>query len=217
MRKPRIESILKRKKPVIPSRDSILIVCEGAVTEPKYLESVKSIYGISSAQVKVTGEECGSSPKSIVEYAKEESKNGYFDKVYCVFDKDKHESFNEAIAQIGSLEKSKKRPSFRAIVSNPCFEIWLLIHFVYTTKNYASIPGRSICEQVISDLKKYFPGYRKGCKCIYEIVSPRQDVAIINAKKLKEYIESSGATSPMTDMYELIEKLISLKNIHIHT
>ena len=217
MRKPKTSSKIKRKKSTIPSYDSILIVCEGAVTEPKYLNSLKSAYGISSAMVTVAGEECGSSPKSIVEYAKTESKNGFFDKVYCVFDRDKHDSYYEAISQIDSLDRSRKWPSFRAIVSTPCFEIWILLHFIYSTKDYASIPGRSICEQVISDLKVHFSSYRKGCSCIYDLISSNQQKAIANAKRLRVHIDQSGATGPTTDMDELVEKLISLQKVIIPT
>jgi len=218
MRTPKSKNDIKREKPRRSSLNSLLIVCEGSVTEPSYLEEIKRFYNINPANIVIHGERCGSSPKSVVTFAKKESKEDDYDKVFCVFDRDKHDSFDSAIDQISSLNRNIKWPSFIAIISNPCFEFWILLHFRYTTKIYTPIAGKSLCQQVIKDLNEEFPGgYTKGCGNLFSSIREHQERAIKNAKKLKAYLDTTGATSPMTDMHELLLEMISLKKLSNHT
>lgn len=83
---------LARRKPRREPYAKVLIVCEGAKTEPNYFNGLKDHYELNSANVEITGES-GSSPAGIVKYAKqryrkEKEAGDPFDKVYCVFDQD---------------------------------------------------------------------------------------------------------------------------------
>jgi hypothetical protein len=70
--------------------DLVLIVCEGGKTEPKYLQELRDAFRLSAANIRIAGDECGSSPRSVVDYAlktyREEKK---YNRVFCVFDKDR--------------------------------------------------------------------------------------------------------------------------------
>src|SRR5579871_2900240 len=68
---PKFSSKLVRKSKGAPTVPRVLIVCEGSKTEPNYLKDVCKYLGIGSAVVHVVGEECGSAPLTLVEYAKE--------------------------------------------------------------------------------------------------------------------------------------------------
>ncbi|HDZ61640.1 MAG TPA: RloB domain-containing protein [Nitrospirae bacterium] len=80
----------------------------------------------------------GSSPISVVKHSKEryneEKRTGdAFDRVFCVFDKDSHESYTRALDEV---EKAKPKNIFKAITSIPCFEYWLLLHYEFSTKPF---------------------------------------------------------------------------------
>jgi len=52
-----------------------------------------------------------------------------------VFDRDEHSSYSAAIEKVRQLDCAKKNKErtpivFRAVPSNPCFELWYLLHFV---------------------------------------------------------------------------------------
>ncbi len=126
------------------------------------------------------------------------------DKAYCVLDSDFDEKKDEQIAKAGKKAKSK---SIEVIVSGPCFEIWYLSHFIFSTKQYTSN------EEVIKELEKYIPGYTKSKDGIYELLFPFQEKAIGNAKKLEAYnIQNekrihSVEFMPSTEVYRIIEDI----------
>lgn len=85
---------LERKKAKRSSIEKVLIVCEGAKTGPNYFEELKDYYQLNTADVVVDGN-CGSDPWSVYQHAQELAKeakidNDPYDKIFCVFDKDKH-------------------------------------------------------------------------------------------------------------------------------
>lgn len=88
--------------------------------------------------------------------------------------------------------------------SNPCFELWYLLHFRYSTKPYNS------CKEVIDELKKYMPDYRKN-RCDFNILEPHTHEAIKNAKQLQtsmvlnSYNKNSIVNNPNTDIYKIVE------------
>ena len=133
-----------RKKARRAPYAKVLIVCEGEKTEPNYFEALKDHLALNSANIYVTGE-CGSSPVSIFGYAmqryRDEQRRGDpFDKVFCVFDRDAHDTYQQALDKIAA---AKPKDTFVATTSVPCFEYWLLLHFDYTTAPFALLGRRA--------------------------------------------------------------------------
>ena len=79
---------LKRSEPTKKESDRVLIVCEGAKTEPAYFRRLREVYRLSSANIYVTPAN-GSDPDSVVAFAEEQLEKNY-DRIYCVFDRDNH-------------------------------------------------------------------------------------------------------------------------------
>lgn len=71
--------------------------------------------------------------------------------------------------------KNKLPNDIKLIVSNPCFELWFLNHFVYSTRPYSN-------EEVINSLKRYVPVYTKSFD-MYDKINNRLEQAIKNSKK----------------------------------
>ena len=119
-------SYARKSQKRIPRR--IYIFTEGSKTEPKYFREFIQYYKISQAQVKVIGRETtASSPKSVIEamdYYKKSNPVKTKNDIYCmVIDTDRWgKNLKEAV------DDAHQRRYFVAL-SNPCFEIRLLMHF----------------------------------------------------------------------------------------
>jgi len=216
-RKQRLAASLKRKKPKKSPYDRVLIVCEGAKTEPNYLKEIRDTYRLNTANIDICGDECGSDPLSVVNYAISKFRKDLdYDRVYCVIDRDKHTTFDTAIDKLRQTRLGKG-VIFAAIISVPCFEFWLLLHFIYTTRQFCAPGSSSNCELVISELdnNERIPGYRKGALNILALTKDKLPNAIKNAKQLQQHNQSTGTYNPATNMHELIEYLISLNTRHV--
>ena len=213
-RKAKTAKQLARRQASRASYERVLIVCEGSKTEPNYFCALVSDLELNSANVEIDGG-CDSSPKSIVEYAKRlyiaEKKTGNgFDKVFCVFDKDSHETYDDALICIQSM---KPKGVFVSINSVPCFEYWLLLHFNFTTKPFEASGNGSSCVNLIDELKKYLPDYEKGDDNIYSDPSGQMERAIAYSKRALIQAEKSGSDNPSTLVHELVEYLQDLKKV----
>jgi hypothetical protein len=211
-RKQRLVESLQRKKSRKAPYDRVLIVCEGAKTEPNYLSEIRDAYRLSTANIDICGEECGSAPLSVVNYAiKKFSEDPDYDRVYCVIDRDKHTTFDAAIDKLRQ-SRLGETVIFTAITSVPCFEFWLLLHFGYTTRQFCAPGKASNCELIITELNKKsrIPGYNKGARNIFALTRKLLPGAIKNATQLQQHNQATGASNPATNMHELIEYLMSL-------
>lgn len=202
---------IDRRKASREPYDRVLIVCEDSKSTPSYLEAIRDDLKLNLANIKICGKECGSAPISVVNYATDlMKKDTGYDKVYCVIDRDRHPNFREA------LQKAKGK-KIEVIVSIPCFEYWLLLHYDYITTPFQAAQG-SHCEEVIKALKKYEPNYEKGKNFLKQHYScclkEKQDTAIKNARKRESECQHEKLLenkNPYTQMYLLIEYLSNIK------
>ena len=101
-RKQKATETASRRKANRKPYDKVLIVCEGSKTEPLYFQELIDHYEIHTANVKISGS-CGSDPLSVAEHGiqlyEEElcSQSEPFDRVYCVFDRDAHPTYQHAL------------------------------------------------------------------------------------------------------------------------
>ena len=98
-----------------------------------------------------------------------------------------------------------------AVPSIPCFEFWLLLHFIYTTRPFNAPAGDSICFKVVKELEKHLSGYRKGDRNIFDNLRDNLDRAIANAHRLDQFHQISGTDNPSTQVHCLVEYLLNLK------
>jgi hypothetical protein len=190
----------------------VLIVCEGERTEPFYFEGLKSHYQLNSANIEITGD-CGSAPISIFEHAnkrfKEEDRAGDpFDKVFCVFDKDQHDTYNETLKMIRSAEP---KDTFVAINSVPCFEYWLVLHYEYTNKAFGNLHKNSAANQMVRELLRFMPDYEKGQNDIFSRLVQSLEFAKTNAERALTAAQRSHTDDPSTHVHELVEFLQNIK------
>ncbi len=205
------------------SYDKILVVCEGEKTEPIYFEEIRVVLGIDFANIEIDGS-CGSSPINVVNRAyllhREALQSGdSYNRVFCVFDKDSHTTFEEAIERINQIncelseQGLKEQSRFEGIISIPSFEYWFLLHYNPTTKPYAATPTKSVGDHVIDDLKKYLPGYKKTQKGLFSKSQNEGTLegALANSRRIYKASLKSGNINPSTNVHELIEYLRDVK------
>lgn len=216
MAKDRNKKSFARKAPKREPYEKVLIVCEGKKTEPSYLRDAAYYFQIHTANILITGDS-GAAPVSVVDFAIAKfEKTPDYDRVYCVFDRDQHPSFNLACQKIQrtTLEKKegKKRlgkAHFEAITSDPCFEYWLLLHYTYTTKpldNFAAVS---------TELKKIpeMVNYQKGQLELFDLTRQHLKKASERAERANEDAKKNNTTNPTTKFYELMEYLGNIRKI----
>lgn len=214
-RKAREASVLSRQQAVRKQNKRYLIVCEGEKTEPLYFGEMVSFLQIPEFQVRIAPNQ-GSSPDKIVSHAlslfEKDSKQGDpYDKVFCVFDRDEHSTYDMAMSRIDDLIKSKK--PFSAITSTPCFEIWFLLHFTYTEMPFTKKGKKTACENLISKLKTYplMKNYEKNTTGFFVLLQKKLQFAIKSAERLRQSSQNSGSQNPLTNVDLLIEDIQALK------
>jgi hypothetical protein len=214
----RRERELRRIQEIRAVHDLVLIICEGSKTEPNYFKALRAYLHLNKEMIVIPDRLKGNDPLSLVktaeaEFLKEQKKDpekqGY-DHVFVVFDKDSHASYNDALQKMTSMSK-KTNGKFEAIISIPCFEVWLLLHFEEATRPYAASGNNSICDNVIHDLKRYIHDYEKGSRGVFEATYPTVDKAIAFAQSLEIRHKRDGTDNPLTKVHRLITYLQVIK------
>lgn len=192
---------LRRRRGFREPRARFLIVCEGKVTEPLYFKEIGRIErGIVELEIVP-----GGVPKAVVERAvqmKKESEreakrrrdqNLRYDCVWCVFDVDNHPLVPEA-------KEQAQANAIDVAISNPCFELWFLLHFQEQTAHIERGRVQHLC-------RGHMPGYEKVPPC--DALMPHLSEAIERAIRLENWQESrfNAGENPSTGVYRLIQRI----------
>jgi len=166
-------------------RPTFFVFCEGE-TEEAYVAFLRSEYRVPiEIDTKVAGNRI--TEKYIANYKQRKSIHEK-DITFLMYDCD--------VPEI--VDKLQKIKNVTLLLSNPCFELWYLLHFQNQT---AELTKRE-CEE---KLNKYTKQYKKGllCENIKDKILKNQDKAIERAKSL------TGFENPSTNIYVLAEKLLA--------
>lgn len=198
-------SSLRRRASFRDPKKRILIVCEGAVTERRYFYDLKQHARNPLVEVEIsrhTGD-----PLQVVQHADERNRaagaaarrerddNLLFDQVWAVFDVDEHTR----------LEAAKRLAAANGIelaVSNPCFELWALLHFQDQTSHTER-------DRVRTTLQRHLPGYDKLLD--FGKMHPAYAEAVRRATSLDTQADAHGESgrNPTTGVYRLTAVILS--------
>lgn len=110
-------------------------------------------------------------------------------------------------SQIAAADRLANGTYAKQIVSNPCFEVWFLDHYHYTTRQFRS------SADVVAELSTVCPGYAKGRQDMYELTKDALQTAVKNAKKQEQHCLDAGnkphtsAFQPSTEVYRIMEAI----------
>jgi hypothetical protein len=190
---------LKRRSPFRKVLPRILIVCEGTKTEPGYFEDFRQRY----RRVVELELSPGGVPKTLVERAAEMKKdadaragkdeNERYDEVWCVFDIDDHPKIDDA-------KQQARDNGIKLAISNPCFELWVLLHFQEQSAHISRAKLRAEC-------RKHLPRYEKDLPT--EKLNPHYDNAATRARKLDAWQQQQDrqGANPSAGVYKLTEAI----------
>lgn len=99
----------------------------------------------------------------------------------------------------------KEYPHIDIVTSNPCIEVWYLLHYRYTTQ-YMSSP------ECIKKLRHELPNYSKN-KDIYNQLMPNFQNALDNLEKLKEFHSTNNDKNPFTEIDLILQEFQSKKDL----
>ena len=129
-RRPGERKSLRRAEAVDAPRRTVLVFCEGTKTEPEYLRALKrerTVREVASVEIRVASRRSGSEPLALVKAAVKacDPSTREVDEIWCLYDVEwpkNHPHLREA-AELA------ERHHVRVAISNPCFELWLILHF----------------------------------------------------------------------------------------
>ena len=204
---------LGRRPPHLSGKPRILILCEGARTEPTYFNWLKYDKRLTSVVVRRSrANQIG--PPGLLKRARNELRNDPgWDEIYCVLDHDGRDSaVGKLEAELTAMNRKRASTKVEMILSDPCFELWLLLHFEFTDRPYTSVRGgRSACADVIEQLQRHIPGYRKNTTHYLKLVEGRVSDALSNADQLNRLSpETRLRRSPYTNVSKLVARLLEL-------
>lgn len=194
-----------RGRPIREPALRILIVCEGEVTEREYFEGFRR--WCKNPRVEIDFEGPAGVPLTLVRRAKElrdradreASRTGddflRYDEVWCVFDVDDHPFVPDARFQA-------RAANLRLAMSNPCFELWLLLHF-------AENPGMQHRDELKARLCSHMPNVSEK-HVDFEMLVAGYDAAYHRAERLARDAHERGddvTGNPSTEVYLLADSI----------
>jgi RloB-like protein len=181
----------------------------------QYFEGFKK--ELRSQRIIVIAEHQGSDPASVVAAAKaavnerlQSIKDGKtiedpFEEVWIVFDTEGPQNVQRCNAAKAAIEQCREL-EYKTAVSNPCFEFWILLHYVYHVQPIQD--GAAACKL----LRKYVPQLSKNLNC-FPIVREWLEEAIKRSKRIIRercsYREASHPCNchPSTQVHLLIDSI----------
>jgi len=199
----RSQESFNRPNPRFQPQPTVLIICEDTKSGKRYLEDACNQFRVG-AQVEII--HCGKTdPKNIVLEAKR--RKAKFDNVFCAIDRDTHTTFDEAV------QLALASPKVTLVVSHPCFEFWLLLHFRYTRKPYMRSGSDSPADVLIRDLCTYpnMTDYAKGNSAsVFDLLFDLLPTARKNAHQAFSEAVSCDELNPSTEVHKLLDFLENL-------
>lgn len=194
---------LPRRAGNLAQRQRFLIYVEGSVSEEIYIKGTRSDLGREGPSIEIGsthGEPLGLVRDAVKHKERERLQGDAFSQVWCVFDVESpvsHPSLNEAI-------KLARRNGIKCGITNPCFELWLILHFE-ECHNWLTTDGA--CRYLVT-----LPcDYDKDSKNFdYSKCREHRDTAIARADALKANFEESVLVkdrNPWASIQELFREL----------
>lgn len=225
---PREPIPLIRQGGYIDAEKLFILSYEGTVTEKKYFQDFRaSKYFNNNGLIEIVPlkrpKDKGSDPFSVKKLLKEAKKEYGFkftDEFWLIVDRDDWESIHKLSFDDLVIE-CKNETNFHLAMSNPCFEIWLVLHLKNLSEfseaeqalifENAKIGNKNHIDILVGQLQGGDRGYNKRPNP--NIYLPLTKTAIERAKSI-DNLEEDYPKSIGTHLYKLVEKLIENESLN---
>jgi hypothetical protein len=189
---PRRKNLGHRRRPVIKRRRTFLVYCGALRTERDYFDGFRE--RVRQGNVTIKLRQGGIDPATVVRAAAgyRDRSPGRFDEVWCVVDTDQYDTDTAVV--------EARRRNVQLAVSNPCFELWLLLHHA---------DCRAFCQdydEVKRRLLKHLPAYEKTRLDFADFAA-----GVGDAVKRARDLDPTGADhrrNPSTNVWQLVERIL---------
>ncbi len=168
----------------------IVIACEGYLTENRYFKELKSKYAVFPSRINIEIIERETPENSAPEYVLQEVDNKRKkldlraeDEVWILIDFDRWKE-----KKIASIAKQALQKGYLLALSNPCFEAWLLLHW---------ISEKAINPAELEDLRK------EGCAAVagkIREIRGHYNKELNDASEYMEHVERAIANARSLDL-----------------
>lgn len=174
-----------------------VIATEGQETEKQYL----SLFENPRVNVKIlpTGSDGLSAPKQVLERLaqfQQEYQLGDGDEFWLMVDVDRQRG-----QFLDEVTRGAREIGCQLAISNPCFELWLLLHFAEADR------ADTDCNALEKQLKSLPGGYNKT-RLVLPTYRLRVAEAVTRAKALEGRPDLRWPDFPGTHVYKVVEKLL---------
>jgi RloB-like protein len=116
-----------------PIKKTVVVISEGSKTEPRYVEAlaaVPDVRNIAAVSLRLEAAEEGEVPLTLVRRAvdyksRTKCESGEVDEIWCAFDVEWPKNHPNLQAAVNLAQSN----GIKLAISNPCFELWLILHF----------------------------------------------------------------------------------------
>ncbi|MDR1266576.1 MAG: RloB family protein [Propionibacteriaceae bacterium] len=177
---------LKRKVGTRPVKRIIVAFCEGEGSEPDYIKGLQRLPEVAgNAALSIELSDRHGVPYTLVDNAVALKKTDpEVDECWCLFDVEwpqNHPRLSDAIGRADSVA------GVYVAVSNPCFEVWLIMHH----KNVTAFLTTDQAEQFSRAADE-----RPGKHINADLYMPKRGDAVRRAETLEQRHHSNGTVSP---------------------
>jgi RloB-like protein len=175
------------------------VFCEGEASEPDYVNALKRLPGVrgnTAINVEVATER--GVPLTLVRRAVGRVADDEVDECWCVFDVEwprNHPHLTEA-------KRLADEYGIRLAVSNPCFELWLILHFEDQTAFMSTAEAERKSRELDGRAGKRIDGDR-----YMPLRNDAKKRAIQLARRHEENDTSFPRDNPSSSMYALLEAI----------
>lgn len=205
---PRKRRALDRDSGVVRDAPLIVIASEDTYAVHHYLAKFRA----RRVQFRVLPtQDCMSSPDAVLErldgYRDREQLNDD-DELWLCIDRD-HWAEDNHISNLRQVRQKCVQKGYRFAISNPCFDFWVLLHFMDPPPE-----GFRNCGEVNQYLRKIIPGYCKTSVQRLPITVDQVQQAIERANNLAA-ADLFSRDTPTTQMHLILESLRAKDSIQL--
>lgn len=193
----------RRAEPIEPRR-RLLVVAEGDVTEREYMNGFVSkcrnplvsfdFVGDAGVPMTLVGRAKQLADAAVEAAQREQDDYLAFDEVWCLFDRDEH-------PHVGEAREMARANGLKVAMSNPCFELWLVLHL----RDNPGMQHRHAMQRILQDL---MPGAQLKHIDFEQLIAGYEQ-AFLRAERIKREAREAGdaLANPSTEVFQLTDSI----------
>lgn len=189
---------LKRTVGTTPVRTTFRVYAEGVTTEPEYIDAIKRLPEFANAvSVEISIEEAGATPMRLVESACADKRRTDLDIdfYWCVFDVESPQNH----PHLNRARQMARDNDVHLAISNPCFEIWLVIHYQHHSGHLSTDAAIQLRRQVDGSDGKHLDS---------ALYVKRLGKAIRSAETLRRMHQENGTRFPEDNPSSSVDQFV---------